>query len=305
MYLSDDDLGRRVFSDSIHCYVFKFGVSLLFHLHLFLVLSHLHLIHLTYLLLSSFVMNLHKPSFSLVLNFAILRHFPRRGTCRSWPLIWMQDNMKTYTHMTVPWPSVIDTACGATLTLGSCSNVVAPQWSGMSLSRCIGSKVYCPFVGCFEEVEYSKDLSTLLQRFKAQPLSQLGLLHIVLHCRFSHLYLAGRFDYWAHNCSSDPHLKWYVWGYLTAGIASNCLQFYRCIIQVVSLRAMLEARVGRISPILPSAGSSICMLYWIFLEATSSSGFGLVLCNFCIRGMLIYLVSRADLRWYLSVCFWW
>lgn len=58
----------------------------------------------------------------------------------------------------------------------------------LSVSRCLTSEVDCPLVCCYEDVEYVKDLSTVVRRFDVQALLEIGLFLVVLCCPIIHLY---------------------------------------------------------------------------------------------------------------------
>lgn len=77
---------------------------------------------------------------------------------------------------------------------------------GMSISRCIGCKVDCPTVSCYEEVEQKKNMSKTLPRFDGQPLLEPGPSFAVLRCLFSPLHFAQCFGYWAYRCHYELHL---------------------------------------------------------------------------------------------------
>lgn len=76
----------------------------------------------------------------------------------------------------------------------------------MSLSRCTFSKVDYLFFRYYQKLEYVKDMSSLVQRFEGQLLPELGPSLVILRCKFSHLYLAKSFDYWACDCNIELHL---------------------------------------------------------------------------------------------------
>lgn len=50
----------------------------------------------------------------------------------------------------------------------------------MSVSRCIGSEVDCSFLRCYKEVEYEKNLSTLVHRLDGKLLPDIGLSFVAL-----------------------------------------------------------------------------------------------------------------------------
>lgn len=87
---------------------------------------------------------------------------------------------------------------------------------GMSVSRCVSIEVDCPFVHCYREVEYERDLSTLVHRFDRQPLPEMGPSFVFLCRPFSHLHFHKRFDYWACDCDFEHRLCLHARGILAS-----------------------------------------------------------------------------------------
>lgn len=77
---------------------------------------------------------------------------------------------------------------------------------GPFVSHCVGCQVDCPLGRVYDEVEYHKDLSTLVQHFDGRPLPETAPLFVVFRCPFSNLCFAERFKFWAHNCAFELHL---------------------------------------------------------------------------------------------------
>lgn len=77
----------------------------------------------------------------------------------------------------------------------------------MSVLCSIRSGVDCPFVRCFKEVKYKKDLSTIVLSFKGPPLPKIGPSLFVLRRPSRHLYIAEHFDYWLCKCDFELRLR--------------------------------------------------------------------------------------------------
>lgn len=86
---------------------------------------------------------------------------------------------------------------------------------GRSVSHGVGCKVGCPFAGCYKKVDYENDLSTFVQRFGKQVLPKTGRSLIFLPRPFGHLYFSEPFDYGAHDCDFELHLRCYTRGILS------------------------------------------------------------------------------------------
>lgn len=65
---------------------------------------------------------------------------------------------------------------------------------GLFVSRCIGSEVDCPFIRIYEEVEYKKELPTLVRHSHGQLVPKMGLSFVFLGHSFKYLYFAEGFD---------------------------------------------------------------------------------------------------------------
>lgn len=78
------------------------------------------------------------------------------------------------------------------------------------MCRCVDSGGNVPF-RCYEDVEYEKDLSAVVQPFDEQPLFELGLSFVILSRVFSHLSFYERFNRWTHDCDVELRMRRHAW----------------------------------------------------------------------------------------------
>lgn len=88
-----------------------------------------------------------------------------------------------------------------------CGGLGLSVWGGVS------SEVDRPFVCCYEEFEYEKDLWRLVCRYDVKPVPEDIPSLIVLHRAFSHLYFAEHFRYRARDCNFELRLLWHAGGH--------------------------------------------------------------------------------------------
>lgn len=125
------------------------------------------------------------------LNSVIHRRFSSSVMWESMCLVWVRRTSWTCVQVIVRWLSMIVTTCCIILTLRHW----VKRWlhcvgRGMSVSRCVSSKINCPFASCYKDVDYEKDLAMLLWQFDGHSLPEIVLSFVVLYCPFSHLYFA-------------------------------------------------------------------------------------------------------------------
>lgn len=141
-------------------------------------------------------------------------------------------------HVILRQKSVIRTANCAILMCGAwVKRWMHGSGPGESVWHCVGSQEECSFLRFYEEIENEEDLSTFVRRFDWQPLPKLGPTHIVLRRRFSKLYFAICFHYWARDCDLELRLRQHDTGYLLRGIKSVLLPLPCCIVRVITSRS--------------------------------------------------------------------
>lgn len=152
---------------------------------------------------------------------------------------------------------------------------------GISVSHFYGSEPDCPFVRCYEGIEYEKDLSMLVLRFDGQPLPKLvhrlspyvvRLVTYILPNALNTGRMAGA--YLSFVCVIMQGV------FSLARAMSSCLSSQRRVGQVITWGPRLVVRVKSASLALCSDTSGHCILLRLYFETSSPSGFGVVHCDF-------------------------
>lgn len=83
---------------------------------------------------------------------------------------------------------------------------------GMALSRCVGFEFDLPFACGYQEVEYEKDVSKLVQSLDGHLLPETGPSLVFSPRLHIHLSFAERFHSWVRDCIFEPRLRRHVRG---------------------------------------------------------------------------------------------